>query len=82
MTTAEKKILGGWAKALRWASVVGTAAALTACGGGGGSAGNGNLRVALTDAPSCGYDHVFVHQIGEDQAGFLRFYANEILARV
>jgi coenzyme F420-dependent glucose-6-phosphate dehydrogenase len=29
-----------------------------------------------------GYDHVFVHHIGEDQAGFLRFYANEILARV
>jgi hypothetical protein len=41
---------------------VGTAAALTACGGGGSvsSSGNGNLRVALTDAPSCGYDHVFV----------------------
>jgi coenzyme F420-dependent glucose-6-phosphate dehydrogenase len=31
---------------------------------------------------NAGYDHVFVHQIGEDQAGFLRFYANEILAQV
>ena len=40
----------------------GAAAVLTACGGGGGgsSAGNGALRVALTDAPSCGYDHVWV----------------------
>ncbi|MEZ0306909.1 MAG: DUF4382 domain-containing protein, partial [Ramlibacter sp.] len=42
-------------------------AALVACGGGGGgdstgtpSAGMGSLRVALTDAPSCGYDHVYV----------------------
>jgi len=28
-----------------------------------------------------GYDHVFVHQVGPDQEGFLRFYANEILAK-
>src|SRR6478735_9173113 len=57
----KKTVLGGWAQALRWAGVMGTAAALAACGGGGStSAGNGNLRVALTDAPSCGYDHVFV----------------------
>ncbi|QPF75933.1 DUF4382 domain-containing protein [Roseateles sp. DAIF2] len=39
--------------------------ALAACGGGGGDAGepvlnNGTLRVAMTDAPSCGYDAVFV----------------------
>jgi hypothetical protein len=38
------------------------AAMLAACGGGGGgsSGGDGALRVALTDAPSCGYDHVWV----------------------
>jgi coenzyme F420-dependent glucose-6-phosphate dehydrogenase len=29
-----------------------------------------------------GYDHVFVHQIGPEQEGFLRFYASEILAPV
>jgi len=29
-----------------------------------------------------GYDHVFVHQIGPEQEGFLRFYADEILAKV
>ena len=37
--------------------------ALAACGGGGGggsSGGQGTLRVSLTDAPSCGYEHVFV----------------------
>lgn len=34
------------------------AATLVACGG--GSGGTGTLRVALTDAPSCGYDHVYV----------------------
>ena len=39
---------------------------LAACGGGGGGAGgsadsgNGNLRLAMTDAPSCGYDAVNV----------------------
>jgi len=59
--TAEKSIVGRWASALRLAGVIATAAVLAACGGGGGSAtANGNLRVALTDAPSCGYDHVFV----------------------
>jgi len=47
--------------------VIATTAVLAACGGGGGgdsagtpSAGTGSLRVALTDAPSCGYDHVYI----------------------
>lgn len=37
-------------------------AGLAACGGGGGgdSTGSGTLRLALTDAPSCGYDSVHV----------------------
>lgn len=38
-------------------------AALAACGGGGGGgsdAGNGTLRLALTDAPACGFDRVNV----------------------
>lgn len=37
-------------------------AGLAACGGGGGdsAAGSGTLRLALTDAPSCGYDAVNV----------------------
>ena len=38
-------------------------AALAACGGGGGGsadAGNGTLRLALTDAPACGFDKVNV----------------------
>ena len=42
-------------------------AALAACGGGGGSSGTastsqtaGTLAVSMTDAPSCGYDKVFV----------------------
>lgn len=32
---------------------------LSACGGGGGG-GMGSVNVHLTDAPSCGYDHVFI----------------------
>jgi len=48
------------------------AVALVACGGGGdatapvagapggGTSGAGTLRVALTDAPACGYDHVYI----------------------
>ena len=51
-------------RALQWIVAAGTAAVLAACGGGGGGGGGGStdgtLRVALTDAPSCGYDHVFV----------------------
>jgi len=43
---------------------IAAATLLAACGGGGGggevSAGEGTLRVAMTDAPSCGYDNVFV----------------------
>ncbi|MBA3771798.1 MAG: DUF4382 domain-containing protein [Ramlibacter sp.] len=52
-----------WARTLRWGTALGTAAMLAACGGGGGDASfqaDGSLRVALTDAPSCGYDHVYV----------------------
>lgn len=42
------------------------AAVLTACGGGGDSAGDpvvgtaGTLRLSLTDAPACGFDNVYV----------------------
>jgi G6PDH family F420-dependent oxidoreductase len=28
-----------------------------------------------------GYDHVFVHQVGEDQDGFLRFFADDVLPK-
>lgn len=43
-----------------------SALALAACGGGGGSDGSsstsntGTLSVSMTDAPACGFDHVFV----------------------
>jgi len=57
------------------AAGLGTLAVLAACGGGGSSGsssgsssdgsssmaqGMGTLRVSMTDAPACGYDHVFV----------------------
>lgn len=53
-------------RSLQWAAAMGLAATLAACGGGGGGGstaigtGEGTLRVAMTDAPSCGYDHVWV----------------------
>jgi hypothetical protein len=51
-------------RALRWCGTLAVAAAVAACGGGGGdgapAAGEGSLRMALTDAPACGYDHVWV----------------------
>lgn len=37
-----------------------TLALLSACGGGSDSGGSGTLRLALTDAPACGYDQVNV----------------------
>jgi hypothetical protein len=33
---------------------------LAACGGGGGNTATGTLRLSLTDAPTCGYDNVWV----------------------
>jgi hypothetical protein len=35
------------------------------------------LRSKFADA---GYDHVYIHQVGPDQEGFLDFYSREILA--
>lgn len=41
---------------------------LAACGGGGGISGTGaalgTMRLSLTDAPACGYDHVYVTVAG------------------
>ena len=34
---------------------------------------------AIDEFVSAGYDHVYVHQVGPDQEGFLRFYEREIL---
>ena len=29
-----------------------------------------------------GYDHVYIHQIGPDQEGFLQFYARDVLPKL
>jgi len=49
--------------ALRWAGVGLVAPILVACGGGSASS-EGTLKLALTDAPACGYDHVYVTVTG------------------
>ena len=36
-------------------------------------------RQAIRQFLDAGIDHVYVHQVGPDQAGFFRFYAREIL---
>jgi G6PDH family F420-dependent oxidoreductase len=38
-------------------------------------------REAIEEFERAGFDHVYVHQVGPDQDGFLRFYEREILAR-
>jgi len=49
-----------WTPIIR-AVTLAVAAIVTACGGGGSSStDNGTLRLALTDAPACGYEHVYV----------------------
>ncbi len=62
--TFKKMNEGLWARSARALAMLGAVAVLAACGGGGGggsaAGGDGSLRVALTDAPSCGYDHVYV----------------------
>jgi coenzyme F420-dependent glucose-6-phosphate dehydrogenase len=37
---------------------------------------------AITQAAEAGYTHVWVHQIGSDQAGFFQFYAREVLPKL
>jgi coenzyme F420-dependent glucose-6-phosphate dehydrogenase len=37
---------------------------------------------AIMQAAAAGYTHVWLHQIGPDQAGFFRFYAQEVLPRL
>lgn len=39
---------------------LGLAAALSGCGGDSSGPGTGTLSVSLTDAPACGYEHVYV----------------------
>ena len=36
-------------------------------------------RAAIAEFAEAGYDHVYVHQVGPDQEGFLDFYGREIL---
>lgn len=53
-----------WIGLAAWCGIV--AAGVVACGGGGGSAGAGSpagqgaMSFAMTDAPACGFDHVWV----------------------
>lgn len=49
-----------YARPAAWALAALSAATLTACGGGGSTDSSGTLRLALTDAPACGHDHVYV----------------------
>ena len=37
-------------------------------------------QAAIQEFADAGYDHVYVHQVGPDQEGFLDFYSREILA--
>lgn len=37
---------------------------------------------AIHEYLDAGYDHVYVHQIGDDQEGFLRFYEQQILPSI
>ncbi len=34
---------------------------------------------AIKEFTRNGFDHVYVHQVGPDQAGFIRFYQREVL---
>jgi hypothetical protein len=36
---------------------------------------------AIGEFEQAGYDHVYLHQVGRDQAGFLRFAERELLRR-
>jgi hypothetical protein len=40
------------------------------------------LIAAMDEAVAAGVDHVYLHQIGPDQAGFLRFWTDEVAPEV
>ncbi|MFN2468320.1 MAG: LLM class F420-dependent oxidoreductase, partial [Gaiellaceae bacterium] len=35
----------------------------------------------IAEYEAAGYDHVYIHQVGRDQEGFLRFYEQELAPR-
>ena len=39
-------------------------------------------RAEIRQYAEAGFDHVYVHQIGPDQEGFFRFYADEVLPKL
>jgi coenzyme F420-dependent glucose-6-phosphate dehydrogenase len=39
-------------------------------------------RAEIAKYADAGFDHVYVHQVGPDQDGFFRFYADEVLPKV
>jgi G6PDH family F420-dependent oxidoreductase len=41
----------------------------------------GKYLAKIDEYAQAGYDHVYIHQVGPDQAGFIRFAAREILPR-
>lgn len=47
-------------RTLSWTGLGLVASGLVACGGTSDSTPTGTLRLAMTDAPACGYDHVYV----------------------
>jgi Domain of unknown function (DUF4382) len=47
-------------KTVSWTGLGLVASGLVACGGGSSTPANGTLKLAMTDAPACGYDHVYV----------------------
>ncbi|HEV3365553.1 MAG TPA: TIGR03557 family F420-dependent LLM class oxidoreductase [Acidimicrobiia bacterium] len=39
-------------------------------------------RAKIREYADAGFDHVYVHQVGPDQEGFFRFYADEVLPKL
>jgi coenzyme F420-dependent glucose-6-phosphate dehydrogenase len=39
-------------------------------------------RAKIREYADAGFDHVYVHQVGDDQEGFFRFYADEVLPKL
>jgi hypothetical protein len=37
---------------------------------------------AIMKYVEAGFDHIGIHQVGPDQAGFFRFYATEVLPQI
>ena len=78
--------MSSWSRRCWRAGAVLSLTWLASCGGGGGGVADGSIRMMLTDAPACGYDHVYVTvdhvEISPDNSNWIPLPVSGSLSRI